>query len=277
MRVSEFPTLPESVPHLSELCSDLSFVAGSLAALSGPRFSNSFFLARSLDSPRTWAWLLASQNREKSCEQSSFTESSLKGREAGCVSAFCTGLPCNNGPWEIGLSKFPAGNCNFRIWKVLNLKKCRSGIEFGIAAFVGGFFLFHFLFSSYHYNKSLEISLVGFWGSESREVSWCWADINCFCSYLMPLHCAYGIFYICNIYCCFSSAPRLHVTSCFGLLGQKRESVLQPVQKPTFLTRSLVLWALILSWNPISEHSTWGFQELGKFGQFWKCKPVVST
>jgi len=41
VRVSEFPTLPESVPHLSELCSDLGFMAGSLAALNGPRFSNS--------------------------------------------------------------------------------------------------------------------------------------------------------------------------------------------------------------------------------------------
>lgn len=67
--VSNFPTLPEFVPHLSELHSDLCFMAGSLVALSGPRFSNSCFLAKSLDSPRSLAWLLASQNREKSCEQ----------------------------------------------------------------------------------------------------------------------------------------------------------------------------------------------------------------
>lgn len=46
VRVSEFPTLPESVPHLPELCSDLSFVAGSLAALSGPGFSNSCFFGK---------------------------------------------------------------------------------------------------------------------------------------------------------------------------------------------------------------------------------------
>lgn len=64
----------------------------------------------------------------------------------------------------------------------------------------------------------------------------------------MPLHCAFGISYICNIYCCFSSAPRLHVTSCFwSPWAKERECAATsakphiPHQKPSAVSSHLVM------------------------------------
>lgn len=128
-----------------------------------------------------------------------------------------------------------------------NPKKCTSGIEFDIAAFIGG------LLKIYHYNESLEVSLVGFWGSESCQVSWCWVGIPCLCYSLMLPRCAFGISYTSNIHCCFSSPPRLP----------------HPLL-PVSLGRSLALQALLLAWKPI------GFQEFRKSGQFWKCSQDVT-
>lgn len=126
---SRVPSSSESLPHLAELCSDLGCVAGSPAARSGPRFSNSCFLARSPDFLRTWAQLLPSQNSHNA-------ESWLQGGETGSGTVLAPsvqGFLAVTVPGRLGFLNFQQEITIFRSERFGNLIKNR--IEFGTATF----------------------------------------------------------------------------------------------------------------------------------------------